>query len=521
MKHPFLLFITLISLDSIAQIVNSEILDANNVSAYIHDEGGFFNRPSQGLAGYEVPKGGGVSSFFAGSYWIGALDPFGNVKLTGNLYGTGSNSHGFHSGPIAESIAYGSIGYNNEYQQAIWRVSKAEIIQHINNYNSPTYIIPTSISSWPGNGDVNLGVASQLAPFVDLNDNGLYEPSLGDYPDIRGNEAVYVIMNDESYQPDGNQLGIEVHAMFYQEVSGSYTNNATMLNLKVLNRSNVNYSNYRQGLFLDTDLGNYSDDYIGCFPDNHVGFVYNGDDNDESDGGLQGYGANPPCQGVVVLSHEMDGFCTFGSLNFSSMDTTLWLLMNSQWNDSTSWVNPITGNQTNFILSGNPNTPGAWHEAAVNNPSGDRRMLITIAEPFFPAGGSICTDYAFIYDRLGQNRLENVQRVIDQAASWRNAYASGNNFPCQSEAFNALNENVGAPTFSIYPNPSNGIFTVSLASSAQDVIMQLFTADGKIIHEKRLSGTTIDIDDSLEDGIYFVRISSENTHAIERLIINH
>jgi hypothetical protein len=43
---------------------------------------------------------------------------------------------------------------------------------------------------WPGNGNIQNGEARFLAPFNDENFNQLYEPWLGETPDIRGDEAV-------------------------------------------------------------------------------------------------------------------------------------------------------------------------------------------------------------------------------------------------------------------------------------------------------------------------------------------
>jgi hypothetical protein len=521
-QQLLLVFISLGVFLAQGQIVNSEILDANNVSAYIHDEGGFFNRPSNATAGYEVPKGGGVSTIFAGSFWIGAQDVNGELRFSGKRYSLGGSNSGFHSGPIAESIAYGSINYSNQYQQAIWRVSKTEIVNHMLNFNNSGYTIPSSIADWPGNGDVLLGVASQLAPFIDLNNNGLYEPASGEYPDIRGTEAVYVIMNDASYQPDGNQLGVELHAMFYQNVSGSYEQNATQLNVRVFNRSNVNYYNYRQGLYIDFDIGGFADDYLGCAPSNHVCFGYNGDDIDESNGGSLGYGTNPPCQGVAVLSHDMAGFCAFNNgQDYGDNDTLMWLLLNNQWGDSSYWINPLTGNLTDFIFSGNPNVAGTWHESAVNNTAGDRRGLITIREPFLPAGGSICSDYVFIYDRMGQNRLENVQRVIDIAGAWRNGYNVSNTYPCQTSAFNSVSGIELNPTLKIVPNPAGDLITISHPFGNQQGTLTILTLDGKSVFEQEVQEESHYFLPSLENGVYVVVLKVAGRQVQERLVIEH
>jgi hypothetical protein len=129
---------------------------------------------------------------------MGAQDVNGALYMSAVKYSAGGSWSAFHGGPISTTQAYNTLAYSNEYHDAIWKVSKAEILDHQANVQNPGYAVPAAIANWPGNGDTSLGIAAQLAPFIDLNGNGLYEPSLGDYPDIRGDEAVYVITNDVS-----------------------------------------------------------------------------------------------------------------------------------------------------------------------------------------------------------------------------------------------------------------------------------------------------------------------------------
>lgn len=520
MKYVFsVCLIVLFNINNKAQVINSINLEFNNVKARLFDEGGFFSNTSAFTAGYEVPKGSNLSTIFGGSYWIGAEDQFGNLHVSGTKYSWGSSTSAFHSGPLAESIAYGSVAYSNLYQNALWKVSKAEIMNHINNYQSSGYVVPTAIANWPGNGEISLGVASQLAPFIDLNNNGIYEPSQGDYPDIRGDEAVYIIMNDESFIPDGNQLGIELHAMFYQFAAGNYLNNTTFLNLKAINRSNMPYTNYHQALFIDFDIGNYSDDYAGCYPPNNVLFGYNGDDNDETNGGQLGYGTNPPCQGVVALSHNLSNAgAIFSNMDSGvELDTLMWLLMNSKYGDSTQWIDPLTNAPTNFIMSGNPNDINSWNEASSNNPMGDRRGMLTIKENSLPAGGSICSDYAFIYDR-SSTRLANVQNVINIADMLRNAYQSSNTFPCQSSAFNLVNDINEEVTFVLYPNPSTGDFIIDTKQHEAFEIM-VYDALGQVVFQDHFQDQQAKISLQQNKGIYLVAIKTNSGLTMQKLLI--
>ncbi len=519
MKKLLFAFIAIQAFMSTAQQPNYMPLDHNNVSCLLDDEGGFFNHLAVGTNGYEIPKNSDLSTIFTGSYWMGAQDVNGSLYVSAVKYSAGGSWSAFHGGPIANNSAYNSLAYMNQYQQSIWKVSEAEITNHQTNFQTPGYVVPNALSSWPGNGDVSLGVATKLAPFVDLNGNGLYEPSLGDYPDIRGDEAVYIIMNDESYQPDGNQLGIELHAMFYQYSSGTYLNNTTFLNLRVINRSNRTYYNFHEGLYLDFDLGNYSDDYIGCNPTNRLLYAYNGDDFDELDLDIS-YGANPPCQGVVCLSHPLESATMItGSMDagiYNSFDTTAWLMMNGQYSDSSNWMNPLTNLPTHFTYDGNPNLPNTWNEGASNNPPGDRRGMLSIRETTFPQNASICSDYAFVYDRSG-SRLNNVQQVINISGALLNAYQNGGNFPCLSSAFNELSDETLSPSeIVVYPNPSNGKIQITW-NNIQAKRLEIRSMQGALVYAEsieNISSKTLDLT-MLSKGIYFVQIGTQ----IQRLII--
>lgn len=507
--------IQILGFNSICQINNTRVLDRNNVSCIIGDEGYLFNNSTNGTAAYEVPKNSGLNTIYHASFWFAAKNSNGILHLSGSAPQGYLIENDLHSGPISSNSSYNSQNYINQYIESIWQVTRQEILNHISSYSSVGYTVPSSISTWPGNGNTILGVAADLAPYIDLNNNGIYDPANGDYPDIRGDEAVYVIMNDKSYSPDQNALGIEVHLMAYQYTSGNYLNNTTFLNLQVYNRSNTNYNNFRQSLYLDFDIGNYSDDYIGCFPEKHIVFGYNGDDNDESDGGQQGYGSNPPCQGAAILSHDLfsAGYFTGSSQypygDYALTDDAMWNLMNAHWTDGTYWLHGgqgyagsagVSNNISNFLFDGNPNDPDGWHEANVNNPAGDRRSIMTIAESSFPAGSKICSDYAFIYDRTS-TRLQNVQNVINIAGSLRTLYNSPSFFPCQSASFSDINENE-LPDLLIYPNPFHDFITII---NAVGVKFLIYDGNGKML--KTVVSTSekeiVDLSD-LSSGIYII-----------------
>jgi hypothetical protein len=522
-RNQRFLLICLIPVFSHSQVFNYSTLDFNNVKSQVNDEGAFFFPSASNSLGYEIPKGGGVSSIFCGSYFFGGYDPSGLLHLTGSLYNHNnvSTSSGLHSGPIANQSAYAGIQYSNLYQNSIWNISSVDIDNHIANFQNSGYVIPSSIATWPGNGESSLGVANQLAPYIDLNSNGIYEPALGDYPDIRGDQAVYVIMNDKSYLPDMDAMSLEIHAMFYQFSSGNYLNNTTFLNLHVFNRSNVTYSNFRQALIMDFDIGNFSDDYIGCYAQNNVLFGYNADIYDEVNADHIGYGASIPSQGVVSLSHDLYSAGPYGQGGQVYPDEYgTWLTMNGQNYNGSYWIDPSNSLPTLFKWNGNPNIPTDWHELNLSNPKGDRRGIMTIQEPSLPAGGSICTDYAFIYDRSA-GPFENAQNVIYIADAIRNLYQSNELFPCQSGSFSSLNHIDENATVTVFPNPSKGQFTLEM-NQPSAYFIRISDALGNTIHTEQFTGKSaeIKINQQVARGIYFVTIDSDMGTSIQKVIID-
>ena len=71
-------------------------LEWNNVRALIETGGSLWQDRATSQASYEVPKGGGVSSLYAGALWMGGISPDQQLKLAavtfrgdGNDYWTG------------------------------------------------------------------------------------------------------------------------------------------------------------------------------------------------------------------------------------------------------------------------------------------------------------------------------------------------------------------------------------------------------------------------------------------------
>ena len=288
-------------------------LNINNVNARFNASGNHFNMNFISfISKFEVPKGSGKTTIFSSSLWIGGKSEDSVLYLAAELYRQGPppnqgnpGSHpDYSSGPVMDSANY-SI-YQETVWNYVWKLNKSDIEFHKTHLSDAGYQPIHDILTWPGNGNVSYGQAAQLAPFHDRNNDGIYDPLDGDYPSIRGDQALFFIFNDDRgnhLESSGNKMKAEIHGMAYafNLQSDSAFNNTVFLNYKIFNRSQRTYYKTYLGIFTDLDIGDMTDDYIGCDVYRGSYFGYNGKPIDGS-GQPSAYGVHPPAQSVTFLA---------------------------------------------------------------------------------------------------------------------------------------------------------------------------------------------------------------------------
>jgi len=284
-----------------------ELLEGNMVRAMLTNQGDLHWDPIGQVPYYEVPKGSNRNSVFASSFWIGGLDAGNNLYTAAQTYRQ-SGSNDFWPGPLdtnGQSTAQSNADFNH-----IWMARRSDIDEFrfeysLGNVQNGSYPVPSFILDWPAFYN-DPAYPQRLAPFVDFNNDNLYNPLDGDYPDVKGDQMAWWVFNDNGLKTETNSpiMGLEVQASAYSincvdtalaNIAVSYT---TYYHYDVYNRSNVDYHSCYLGMWSDFDLGNAGDDYVGCDLASNSFFVYNGDPDD--DGG-SGYGLCPPTQNVSFL----------------------------------------------------------------------------------------------------------------------------------------------------------------------------------------------------------------------------
>ncbi len=291
-------------------------LNINNVRATILGGGDMWWDLNQ--ARYEVPKGENKHSMFAGALWLGGVDEGNQLKLAAMTYRQRGND--FWTGPLSnDGTASVTKDICDKYDRH-WPMLRSDVETHRawlickddpdcdESVSFPGYSIPTSITNWPGNGAEG-ELPFMLAPFVDRDGDEVYDPNV-DYPAydldkvfdcrkkevdlIYGDQTLWWVYNDRGNvhtETQAGALGFEIRAQAFAFSTNDEVNNMTFYNYRILNKSTFRLTNTYFSTWFDADLGFADDDIIGCDIPRGLGYVYNGDNDDQ---GAFGYGLNPP-----------------------------------------------------------------------------------------------------------------------------------------------------------------------------------------------------------------------------------
>ena len=501
--------------------------DVNTISTTVSSAGFLFNN-YDGPASFEFPKGSGLHAVYSGNFLVSAKK---STNTTFNAHPIDYFALDYFSGP--------KNNRNEVTRTFMAKVSKTEITNHIAQYNAQGYQIPEGILNWPAIGDSTLDEPFDLAPFIDVNLNGCYDPANGDYPVIKGDEAIYWINrpNDTSALSD-----LEYHNMIYgfNNPTDLLINQSIFLERTIVNRANVAYDSIKVGFHMDHDVGMASDDYSGCDSLNNVFYGYNGDSYDQN-----GYGINPPAIGIKFLSDSMDNYVYSkgGSSNNGGIQTEsdVHNFLNARWKDGSSILYGGDGYRapgtttipTKYMFSGDPVAGIGWTEGNLGNPVGARNGMAAI--PYFSLQPNerktitIAVGYGFDSISSGAPHLNAITAMINSLNHAKTVYNNmqpnngvvATNYNCPIIKVSIDEAKISAEDFNIYPVPTSGAFTIE--SDAQIDRIEVIDIRGVRVSEHTPSSQSnlidINLPSTINNGLYVVRIQLENQQWISKKIM--
>lgn len=497
---------------------------AGGIRAFIRPDASLFY-DKLGWGGFLVDASGASSVFAHGHYIVGYL---GDSALTSCFtpYAMGVDHV---PGPRADG--YG-LDYTDRYQRT-WPLDIGLLWEHAANAGQGGYQVPEVIANWPAHGNVANGEPAQMAPFQDMDGDGLYEPDDGDCPLMQGDRSVLILANDHAADtaagmyPSGFDSRVEIFG--YDAPQEPELWETMFVRYSLTNRSGLTYDSVVVALHTDADIGCADDDFTGCDPELALYYFYNWDEYDQICHVAPGFGYHPPALGITGLNQPMRSYINFSRdaascCNDPSLTTHAANYANGIWKDGSLLIDPVTGLPTKYMYSDYPDVPGGFHEVSQISP--DRRGTASFG-PYFNVAPNetICLDVAFVFARdTTQDNIQNTRVLQDKVIalrSWYDAHIGGcGNYPSvgyQPRSF-------VADVLTIVPNPANDLVRVLMPALREDAELMAMDASGRIVARLRVAaGRTeqrVDVG-AWPAGVFTLRLADGTGVRTGRLAVIH
>ncbi len=284
----------------------NDILSINNIETTTANSGRIFETPFLEETGYFFPKDSSTSTISSLSLWLSGVDEFSHTYATTPFY-----QNNFSPGPVNDK--FNGFFFKN------WVLRKDIIDEFIEDSKDKKFSnpIPYQLISWPAFGNPNIKyngnqiqIHEPLAPFIDVNNDGIYNVFDGDYPQMKGDKMLWWIMHANTEVVDNNylSLGFDIQGSVYAFNCGdSLLQNTVFVDLNIKNNSNKAYTDFNIGLNTSFSLGCPINDYMGTIPERNTYYCYNQYMNDEDGCPYfdNHYGNKVPIQSITLLNHPL------------------------------------------------------------------------------------------------------------------------------------------------------------------------------------------------------------------------
>jgi photosystem II stability/assembly factor-like uncharacterized protein len=466
--------------DSWESALDGKSINTNTINAWFRNNGEFNRDPITFNAGFEWPKGTGKTARYSAGPWIGARVE--NDTLVAVAEYDGEYLPGY-------TDATGHPQGKDDMNYLMYKLSFG--VNDSNRVHWPNALLGNSNQGAP----VFYDTLSQSWKPLDYADQTMFYCYTDSYPESHGVEC-------------GSTAPLKAdikHINFAFDEPGAI-GNIIYSYFTLINKNTLPWINAYFSIWSDDDLGNATDDLVGCDTLLDMGYTYNGTNHDAV------YGDAPPAVATVIIkgpayytgnNNDTAVFCYgktkkikvgYKQLGISVFNTYFGGQDPANYRETyrviTGYhsrpgvfgdtgliiINPITHQPTKFMFSGDPVTSTGWIEQGPN----DQRFLLS-AGPFnMNPGDTQVIVIAQIIAR-GTSNINSITALRQYAQvaidNYKNCF--------ENEPIGIKNTQNEVPTrFSLdqnYPNPFNPTtkikFSIPLSRGARGVSVKMTIYD--------------------------------------------
>ena len=378
--------------------INNLEMVVSNIGSFAFDPSGYFGKND----GLYFPRGTSKTVVFAAGLWMGAKVN-GSPRVTVAEY-----SSEYVPGPMADGT------YQSDH--AGFRVYK---VSRNDDATNPDY------ANWPVGDGAPVVRAANGEDSLDADGNRI--------PNVFGDQMLYAVYNDANPAAHNNNagstlpLGIQVQQYVVGYERGGALGNSIYIAYQITNAGENLLEDTYVSLWCDPDVGDASDDLVGCDTALSLGFAYNeGSDDVYGEAApavgfdfLQGPLVPSPGDTARYFTGQVPGYRNLPMTSFNKYvngtdpqnSTETFNYMQGNEPSGEPVINPITDEETYFQVNGDPVTGEGWLDV---NP-GDRRFMMT-SGPFTMAPGDRQSVVVAVLVGQGSDPLSSITslKVIDE-----------------------------------------------------------------------------------------------------------
>ncbi|MBI3871909.1 MAG: hypothetical protein HY304_02395 [candidate division Zixibacteria bacterium] len=373
---------------------NSLLMFVTNTGSFAYDKSGLLGKND----GLYFPKGTGKTVIFAAGFWMGAKVDHA-IRTSAAEY-----ANDYVPGPMA----------NGTYQTDQGRFRVYKIKRGDTRDNSGDY------RDWPFEDGAPALKNDLGADSLDAEGHRV--------PLLQGDQALWAVYNDASLagresDPGGGSagpLGVEVQHYVWGYARAGALGQTIFMRFKIINKGSNRLDSTFVSLWTDPDLGDASDDLVGCDTNLSLGYCYNaGTDVIYGDAApavgfdffqgpivpAEGDSAWVSGQGRYVYGYRnlpMYSFNKYINGTDPSVNAETYNYMLGLTKEGVVQTDP-DGHPTTFAVSGDPVTGTGWLD---DNPA-DRRFMMS-AGPFTMSPGDTQEVVAAVLVGQGADRLASI-----------------------------------------------------------------------------------------------------------------